>query len=58
MTVHFMCTCGSKTYSLPDSMAGQKVRCPSCQVIIIVPQPSEGGQVVIAVPADDSVEGY
>lgn len=56
MTVHFMCTCGSKTYSLPDSMAGQKVRCPSCQNIIVVPQPSEGGQVVIAVPAEDSME--
>lgn len=56
MTVHFMCNCGSKTYSLPDSMAGQEVRCPACQNIIIVPQASEGGQVVMAVPAGEAGE--
>ncbi len=51
MTVHFMCSCGGRTYSLPDKMSGQKVRCPNCKVLIIVPQPSE--QVVLAMPAED-----
>jgi len=51
MTVHFMCACGGRTYSLPDKMAGQKVRCPNCKVLLIVPQPSE--QVVLAMPAED-----
>lgn len=51
MTVHFMCSCGGRTYSLPDKMSGQKVRCPSCKVLIIVPQASE--QVVLAMPAED-----
>ncbi|NUM36736.1 MAG: hypothetical protein HUU50_19510 [Candidatus Brocadiae bacterium] len=51
MTVHFMCSCGGRTYSLPDNMSGQKVRCPNCKVLVIVPQPSE--QVVLAMPAED-----
>ncbi len=51
MTVHFMCSCGGKTYYLPNNMAGQKVRCPQCKTLIIVPQPTD--QVVLATPADD-----
>ena len=51
MTVHFMCSCGGRTYSLPDYMSGQKVRCPNCKVLVIVPQPSE--QVVLAMPDED-----
>lgn len=51
MTVHFMCACGGKTYSLPESMSGQRVRCPNCKVLIIVPQASD--QVVMAIPAED-----
>lgn len=53
MTIHFMCSCGGRTYYLPDNMAGQKVRCPNCRVLIIVPQPSESEKVVLAMPADD-----
>ena len=51
MTIHFMCSCGGRTYYLPDNMATKKVRCPNCHALIIVPQPSE--QVVLAMPAED-----
>ena len=51
MTIHFMCTCGGRTYYLPDNMAGQKVQCPNCKDFIIVPNPSD--QVVMARPAED-----
>lgn len=51
MTIHFMCVCGGKSYCLPDQMADQKVRCPSCKAIIVVPQPSD--QVVMATPAEN-----
>ena len=51
MTVQFMCSCGGRTYFLPDYMASERVRCPNCKGLIIVPQPSK--QVVLAMPAED-----
>ncbi len=53
MTIHFMCCCGAKTYYLPDKMAGSKVRCPTCRAIMVTPQPTNSGQVVIAAPAEE-----
>jgi hypothetical protein len=47
MPIDFTCLCG-QAYTVPESLIGQKLRCPVCENMVVVPAASEP-----AVAADD-----
>lgn len=51
MPISIICTGCKKKLTVPDTAAGKKVRCPSCQAVIAVPAAEE-----FVEPEDDFVE--
>jgi hypothetical protein len=45
MPISFRCTCG-EAYDVADTLAGQQLRCPACQAILVVPATSVVDEVV------------
>ncbi|MBI3271945.1 MAG: DUF4190 domain-containing protein [Planctomycetes bacterium] len=60
MSIQFACACG-KRLSVPDSLAGQVVRCPSCLSIVRAPDPTAAAPLPPAIggtpPALDAASG-
>jgi hypothetical protein len=56
-TLTFSCGCG-QTLAVPESHAGQRVRCPKCNQVVTVPAPSQEKQAPEVQPAEpDSLVG-
>ncbi|MEW6358193.1 MAG: tetratricopeptide repeat protein [Planctomycetota bacterium] len=43
MPIRIECSCG-KVLNVPDTMAGQKGKCPGCGAVLTVPKPGEAGK--------------
>jgi hypothetical protein len=49
MAIEFNCTCG-KTLAAKDEFAGRKLRCPKCQTVLTIPQPSAMPKTPVVAP--------
>jgi hypothetical protein len=48
MAISFSCACGKK-YSVDDSLAGKRTRCPACKAALVVPAPPPSEEEIVEV---------
>ena len=54
MAIEFKCTCG-KSLAAKDEYAGRRLRCPKCQTVLFIPQPTAAPTPVLAAPTRSTV---